>query len=263
MNEIRDEFVDTVADDIQAFKAANPQAKFEDFVRWHSPRDWSEKEGEVMGELSSRMQGNNPLRTLFDELKGVPAKQQKQFFNADFEAELVLDYLRTLSPLTAMQNLLSPFLEATAYIFDHVDEMILEMEEYQKELQELKSVIKQISHLIDTSGEVSESILDACCDLLMKTETIASQLSCLLEITKGDKKVVNEWMKVHGEELTNYNIDLVNDLSDHRGAFVDLIQDQLDKGEADSSICKLYAVSAQSSEERSIVNHVEPSGHRL
>lgn len=41
MNSIRDVFVDTVVDDIQAFKAANPQARFEDFVRWHSPRDWS------------------------------------------------------------------------------------------------------------------------------------------------------------------------------------------------------------------------------
>ena len=41
VNEIRDVFVDTVKDDIQAFKAATPAARFEDFVRWHSPRDWA------------------------------------------------------------------------------------------------------------------------------------------------------------------------------------------------------------------------------
>jgi len=29
--------------DMQAFKAANPGACFEDFVRWHSPRDWVAK----------------------------------------------------------------------------------------------------------------------------------------------------------------------------------------------------------------------------
>lgn len=44
MNSIRDVFVDSVIDDIQAFKAANPHARFEDFVRWHSPRDWSPSE---------------------------------------------------------------------------------------------------------------------------------------------------------------------------------------------------------------------------
>lgn len=46
VNIIRDEFVETVVDDIEAFKAANPLSHFEDFVRWHSPRDWSPKEGQ-------------------------------------------------------------------------------------------------------------------------------------------------------------------------------------------------------------------------
>lgn len=25
---------------MSAFKAANPQSEFEDFIRWHSPKDW-------------------------------------------------------------------------------------------------------------------------------------------------------------------------------------------------------------------------------
>lgn len=37
--------------DMSAFKAANPGCVFEDFVRWHSPRDWDESEGR----LSDRM----------------------------------------------------------------------------------------------------------------------------------------------------------------------------------------------------------------
>ena len=36
--------------DMAAFKAANPGACFEDFVRWHSPRDWHAGQG-----LSARM----------------------------------------------------------------------------------------------------------------------------------------------------------------------------------------------------------------
>ncbi len=32
--------------DMESFKAANPGAVLGDFVRWHSPRDWEEGEGE-------------------------------------------------------------------------------------------------------------------------------------------------------------------------------------------------------------------------
>lgn len=257
VNEIRDEFVDTVADDIQAFKAANPQAQFEDFVRWHSPRDWSEKEGEVMGELSIRMQGQNPLRTLFDELKGVPAKQQKQFFNPDFESELVLDYLRTLSPLSALQNLISPFLEATVYIFDHVDEAILKIDCFNSKLNEYKAVVKRTSRVLDSTGDVSEELFCECSRLLADLEITTAKLSSLLEITQGDWEVVNA--------LANeqFALDLVDDLKEHREVFVQLIQSYLERGEAESSLYKLYAESHRSSEENGLAERVPSSGHRL
>ncbi len=53
--------------DMQSFKAANPTASIEDFVRWYSPRDWIEVEHKELdpvtqqertvktGELSQRM----------------------------------------------------------------------------------------------------------------------------------------------------------------------------------------------------------------
>ncbi|CAG2069452.1 unnamed protein product, partial [Timema podura] len=31
--------------DMESFKAANPGACLEDFIRWYSPRDWIEEEG--------------------------------------------------------------------------------------------------------------------------------------------------------------------------------------------------------------------------
>ena len=40
----------TLESDMSAFKAANPGCIFEDFVRWHSPADWSKEKG-----LSQRM----------------------------------------------------------------------------------------------------------------------------------------------------------------------------------------------------------------
>lgn len=30
--------------DMESFKAANPNGKIEDFIRWYSPRDWIESE---------------------------------------------------------------------------------------------------------------------------------------------------------------------------------------------------------------------------
>lgn len=38
-----------LASDMQAFQAANPGCTFEDFVRWHSPRDWIQDEEEDAG----------------------------------------------------------------------------------------------------------------------------------------------------------------------------------------------------------------------
>ena len=42
--------------DMAAFKAANPGAVLEDFVRWHSPRDWQPDDSHPLGgHLSLRM----------------------------------------------------------------------------------------------------------------------------------------------------------------------------------------------------------------
>lgn len=30
--------------DMESFKAANPNGKLEDFIRWYSPRDWIEED---------------------------------------------------------------------------------------------------------------------------------------------------------------------------------------------------------------------------
>lgn len=34
--------------DMESFKAANPNGKIEDFIRWYSPRDWIEDSAEGM-----------------------------------------------------------------------------------------------------------------------------------------------------------------------------------------------------------------------
>lgn len=80
--------------DIQAFKAANNQAVFEDFIRWYSPKDWNGLERI----LSKRMaEGNNLWRTLWDSAKPVLAGDQDQIFDPFLEGERCLHFFENIS----------------------------------------------------------------------------------------------------------------------------------------------------------------------
>lgn len=121
--------------DMMAFKAANPHAIFEDFVRWHSPRDWicrsdviadlqaenaaKEEEGESevekraetvqqiermamelgIGRLSERMSsGGGVWRRLWEEAEAVPVVRQRPLVNFHRLAKAVISFLQSLSP---------------------------------------------------------------------------------------------------------------------------------------------------------------------
>ena len=100
-----------------AFKAANPGCAFEDFVRFDSPNDWidagpSESSG---GRLSERMaRAGNLWRSLWDETPALPALEQRPLFNAEAEAEKVLHWFDTATPLAALSELLSAGAAAAA-----------------------------------------------------------------------------------------------------------------------------------------------------
>ncbi|CAG9540131.1 unnamed protein product [Cercopithifilaria johnstoni] len=69
--------------DMQAFKAANPGCCFEDFVRWHSPRDFIvDDENTGGGHLSSRMTGeDNTWQQTWNQAQPRPACRQKMLFD--------------------------------------------------------------------------------------------------------------------------------------------------------------------------------------
>ncbi|XP_058095129.1 uncharacterized protein LOC131240716 isoform X2 [Magnolia sinica] len=84
--------------DMQAFKAANPGCILEDFVRWHSPPDWTEAKSDDetkdsfdggepssrKGQLSSRMQKEGNLwRELWETARPLPAVKQTPLFDED------------------------------------------------------------------------------------------------------------------------------------------------------------------------------------
>lgn len=94
---------------MSAFKAANPDAVFEDFIRWHSPGDWEEvvkdsgsssssllgisgskDEWPPRGHLSRRMsEKGNLWRKIWDDAPALPASEQKPLLDPNREGEKV------------------------------------------------------------------------------------------------------------------------------------------------------------------------------
>lgn len=107
--------------DMQAFKAANPGCILEDFVRWHSPPDWTENDlsdeskdasfgcGDPLssrGHLSSRMKKEGNLwRELWETAKPLPAVSQTPLFDEDFAVEGILNALEDIPPSQLFEQL--------------------------------------------------------------------------------------------------------------------------------------------------------------
>ncbi|XP_004347355.2 hypothetical protein CAOG_04608 [Capsaspora owczarzaki ATCC 30864] len=118
--------------DMEAFKAANPGCRLEDFVRWHSPRDWilpdaptsnpSPVEEDVngsLGHLSQRFQQpGNTWVEVWEGARSVPVAKQRSLFDFTKEAEKVLHFLENLPPATLLTQLLPCVLDAALATFD-------------------------------------------------------------------------------------------------------------------------------------------------
>uniref|UniRef100_A0A914VJ43 Rab3 GTPase-activating protein catalytic subunit n=1 Tax=Plectus sambesii TaxID=2011161 RepID=A0A914VJ43_9BILA len=106
---------DSLLADMQAFKAANPGCCMEDFVRWHSPRDWIIDQADPLtGRLSERMSSaGNAWIESWQSARPVPVSLQKRLFNESKEAEKILHWLGGLT-VCELTTLLLPPLFASA-----------------------------------------------------------------------------------------------------------------------------------------------------
>ena len=91
--------------DMEAFKAANPGAQFEDFIRWMSPRDWVEltyqdddtsQSSNAKFGLSKRMKESTVWREIWNMARSCSVKRQKRLFNYTKEAEQILDHFENI-----------------------------------------------------------------------------------------------------------------------------------------------------------------------
>ncbi|RYR27700.1 hypothetical protein Ahy_B01g051729 isoform B [Arachis hypogaea] len=144
---------DILTSDMSAFKAANPDAVFEDFIRWHSPGDWEEDEPvdhgssssstalekdrwPPRGRLSKRMsEQGNLWRKIWDRAPALPASEQKPLLDPNREGEKVLHYLETLQPHQLLEQMVCTAFRAAA------DTLILtsygELKQMETEIQQL------------------------------------------------------------------------------------------------------------------------------
>ncbi|KAF3331799.1 rab3 GTPase-activating protein catalytic subunit isoform X2 [Carex littledalei] len=117
---------DILSSDMSAFKAANPNAVFEDFIRWHSPGDW-ETEGSSInklnwppkGRLSQRMsEHGNMWRKIWNESPAMPISEQKPLLDPVREGEKIMHYLETLRPQQLLEQMVCTAFRACADILN-------------------------------------------------------------------------------------------------------------------------------------------------
>ncbi|KAF9593370.1 hypothetical protein IFM89_022069 [Coptis chinensis] len=123
---------DILSSDMSAFKAVNPDAVFEDFIRWHSPGDWETAELEDQrykvdklegveivwpprGRLSTRMsEHGNSWRQIWNNVPALPASEQKPLLDPNREGEKILHYLEIIRPHVLLEQMVCTAFRASA-----------------------------------------------------------------------------------------------------------------------------------------------------
>lgn len=190
-----------LSSDMAAFKAANPSAVFEDFIRWHSPRDWLEEDvfqdsleslspsspsanlenlsWPPRGRLSDRMSyPDNMWVQLWRSVEPIPKDKQKPLFDHTREGEKVIHYLETVRPHQLLAQMICTAFSSIADILYKTQ--IVKPKVLQVEVDQLYativSILKPLREINLSDKNVAEHLDDWCIDIL--------ELCTLLERTE-------------------------------------------------------------------------------
>ncbi|XP_067618904.1 rab3 GTPase-activating protein catalytic subunit isoform X2 [Eurosta solidaginis] len=141
--------------DMEAFKAANPKAKLEDFIRWYSPKDWEEDaEHPHSGKLSARMQvPGNTWQTVWQEAQPVPASKQKRLFDETTEAIKILTYLETRTIGEIYELCLISVLHAAVLKFKDILETYDVLDVFESQIEALLADVCYLSRDVQIIGQ--------------------------------------------------------------------------------------------------------------
>ncbi|VDM47681.1 unnamed protein product [Toxocara canis] len=190
--------LDSLLSDMQAFKAANPGCIFEDFVRWHSPRDYIIDEATGEGSLSCRMSGeNNAWMETWSEAVPIPVVLQKRLFNETKEAEAILQEFNRVTVADLVQLILPVVLNCVP-IISLIGEKMREACEKtsrcsrSRQSEDYLDVVRELLIIEGTIAKYNSlwtRFVEAD-DSLLSTEVTASQLgtfiNALIRLSKRD-----------------------------------------------------------------------------
>ncbi|KAL1217601.1 hypothetical protein V5N11_004762 [Cardamine amara subsp. amara] len=170
---------DILLSDMSAFKAANPDAVFEDFIRWHSPGDWESFEPKTTetsagsitdglkdewpphGCLSQRMSDQGNLwRKSWNDAPALPADDQKPLLDPNREGEKILHYLETVRPHQLLEQMVCTGFRGSADTLNQTK--FGNMKQMTSKLEQLYLIIKstcgslQRINLLDRAKTVSD-----------------------------------------------------------------------------------------------------------
>ncbi|KAG5376267.1 hypothetical protein IGI04_040863 [Brassica rapa subsp. trilocularis] len=150
---------DILLSDMSAFKAANPNAVFEDFIRWHSPGDWESSEPEAAeasagsstegskdnwpphGRLSKRMSDQGNLwRKSWNDAPALQADDQKPLLDPNREGEKILHYLETVRPHQLLEQMVCTAFRGAADTLNQTN--FGDMRQMTSKLEQLYLIIK-------------------------------------------------------------------------------------------------------------------------
>ncbi|CAH2069908.1 unnamed protein product [Thlaspi arvense] len=171
--------------DMQAFKAANPGCMLEDFVRWHSPPDWTENDNSSgdesspqRGQLSIRMQKEGNLwRELWETAKPLPAVKQAPLFDEDLAVEGILNSLEDIPAADFFEQL---FVSLISLGFVMLEPMLATNDDLSKLFFECKDYVVAICQ----GGACSDKLDDLC----QVYETVESMLLRPEEVLRSMKQ---------------------------------------------------------------------------
>uniref|UniRef100_A0A7N0RFL3 Rab3 GTPase-activating protein catalytic subunit n=1 Tax=Kalanchoe fedtschenkoi TaxID=63787 RepID=A0A7N0RFL3_KALFE len=156
---------EVLSSDMSAFKAANPDSIFEDFIRWHSPGDWESDDNDnpgvpksrlmeglqtswpPKGRLSQRMSDRgNSWRKIWDETPALSVAEQKPLFDPNREGEKIVHYLETVPPHQLLEQMICTAFRAAADTL------------YQTDFGDLKLMRTKIEQLVVTIASAMQPL---------------------------------------------------------------------------------------------------------
>lgn len=156
--------------DMESFKAANLKGTFEDFIRWHSPRDW------IDGALSPRMElpGNSWL-VMWDKADPIPARKQKKLFDFNEEAAKIIKFFETRTIGEICDLTLSTLLHSILLKLESEGDVALE-ERFKKIHEHLKYTINNRENYGNGWGEVIQELSEMD-GLINKAKKLSAKLN--------------------------------------------------------------------------------------